>query len=65
MQLIEVTTPQLAKDFIRVNVQLHKNNTNYIRPLDKDIEEVFNKEKNKFYLNCQELLYCLYCFDLE
>lgn len=47
MQLIEVTTPRLAKEFIQVNVQLHKNNPNYIRPLDKDVEEVFNKEKNK------------------
>ncbi|TXI34807.1 MAG: hypothetical protein E6Q58_01110 [Niabella sp.] len=47
MQLIEVTTPQLAKDFILVNVQVHKNNPNYIRPLDKDVEEVFNKDKNK------------------
>ena len=47
MQLIEVTTPKLANDFIKVNVLIHKGNPNYIRPLDKDIDEVFSKEKNK------------------
>ncbi len=47
MQLIEVTTPQLAKDFIWVNVEINKNDPNYIRPLDKDINDVFNPEKNK------------------
>lgn len=47
MQLIEVTSSQLAKDFITVNVELNRNNPHYIRPLDKDIAEVFDPEKNK------------------
>jgi hypothetical protein len=47
MQLIEVRTPELEKDFIKVNVLIHKNNPNYIRPLDKDINEVFDPKKNK------------------
>lgn len=47
MQLIEVTTPQLANEFLHVNVQINKDNPNYIRPLDKDINDVFDKEKNK------------------
>jgi hypothetical protein len=47
MQLIEVTTPQLAREFIQVNVELNKNNPHYIQPLDKDINEVFDKKKNK------------------
>ena len=46
-QLIEVTTPALAKDFIQVNVLLNRSNPNYIRPLDKDIHEVFDPEKTK------------------
>src|SRR6185503_14332318 len=49
MQLVEVTTPQLARDFIRVNQELNKNNPAYIRPLDKDIQEVFDPKKNKAY----------------
>jgi len=47
MWLQEVTTESDAKEFIRVNVDLNRNNPKYIRPLDQDIREVFNPEKNK------------------
>jgi hypothetical protein len=47
MQIIEVTTPQLEQYFIDVNIVLNKNTPNYIRPLDKDIKDVFNRDKNK------------------
>jgi hypothetical protein len=47
MQLIEVTDKQSAKEFIEVNVLLNKNDPNYIRPLDKDIQQVFDPTKNK------------------
>ena len=47
MQLIEVNTPGLAKDFLRVNVELNKSNPAYIRPLDKDVNDVFDPKKNK------------------
>jgi hypothetical protein len=47
MQLTEVTTAQQAKDFIHVNVLINRNDPNYIRPLDKDVKEVFDPEKNK------------------
>ncbi len=47
MNLIEVTTPRLEKVFIAVNVDINKNDPNYIRPLDKDINDVFDPKKNK------------------
>jgi hypothetical protein len=47
MQLTEVTNRSLAEEFIRINVLINKNNPNYIRPLDKDIEDVFDPKKNK------------------
>jgi len=47
MQLVEVTNSSLAKEFLLVNVELNKNNPAYIRPLDKDINEVFDPKKNK------------------
>lgn len=47
MRLTEVSTKQLAKEFLLVNVEINKNDPNYIRPLDKDIDEVFDKKKNK------------------
>ena len=47
MKMIEVTTAQLAKEFIAVNVLVNKDDPNYIRPLDKDINMVFDPLKNK------------------
>ncbi|HXB07190.1 MAG TPA: hypothetical protein VNW04_08745 [Puia sp.] len=47
MQLIEVTNPETAKDFIRVNVELNRSVPGYIRPIDKEINEVFDKRTNK------------------
>jgi len=47
MQLLEVTDAALAKEFIQTNVELNKNNPDYIRPLDKDINDVFDEKKNK------------------
>ena len=47
MQLIEVLNAGQAKDFIKVNIQINQSNPNYIRPLDKDINDVFDPKKNK------------------
>ena len=47
MEITPVTDQATAKQFIEVAVQLYINDTNWIRPLDKDINEVFDKNKNK------------------
>ncbi len=47
MQLIPVNTAKTAHLFLQVAVDLYKDNPQWIRPLDKDIEEVFNPKKNK------------------
>ena len=47
MQLIEVNNAATAKDFIRVNVLMNKNNPNYIRPLDNEVNDAFDPAKNK------------------
>lgn len=47
MQIVEVKDRKGQRDFLRVNVELFKAEPNYIRPLDKDIEEVFDPKKNK------------------
>ncbi|GHA58965.1 hypothetical protein [Pontibacter akesuensis] len=51
MQLIEVNSPELAQEFLMVQVRLYKNDPNYIRPLDKDINNVFDPKKNKLLRN--------------
>jgi GNAT superfamily N-acetyltransferase len=47
MQLIQVRDKATAREFIMVNVLLNKGNPNYIRPLDHDVEAVFDPKKNK------------------
>lgn len=49
MQLVEVTNAKLEQEFILVNVAINKGNPNYIRPLDKDVNDVFDPKKNKAY----------------
>jgi len=39
--------------FIEINATLNSQDPNYIRPLDKDIEDVFNPEKNKTFRHGQ------------
>jgi hypothetical protein len=47
MQLTEIKDKKDARDFIRVNIEINQKDPNYIRPLDKDIHEVFDPAKNK------------------
>ncbi len=49
MRIIEVDNPASAKRFLLVNVALNKDNPNYIRPLDNEIEAVFDPKKNKHF----------------
>ncbi|MFT3683161.1 MAG: hypothetical protein QM791_23080 [Ferruginibacter sp.] len=46
MQLIPVTNNN-AKEFLQVAVALYKNDPDWIRPLDNDINDVFDEKKNK------------------
>jgi hypothetical protein len=47
MELIEVKTSAEAAEFIQVNIQLNRSKPAYIRPIDKEIEEVFDPKQNK------------------
>ena len=47
MHIFPVTDPSTAREFIRVSMVIYKNDPQWIRPLDKDIEEVFDQNKNK------------------
>lgn len=43
------TDPRLISQFLAVPVQLHRDIPQWIRPLDKDIEDVFNPATNKLF----------------
>lgn len=47
MKILEVTTPKEATEFLTLPVSLYKDERHWIRPLDKDIESVFNPKSNK------------------
>jgi hypothetical protein len=49
MQMHEVKTEADKRAFLQVAVDLYRNDANWIRPLDKDVEEVFDTQKNKFF----------------
>ena len=47
--LEELKGEQSVKEFLDFPSKLYKNDKNWVRPLDKDIEDIFSKEKNKFF----------------
>lgn len=47
MQIREVITPQQKEQFLHLPVHLYKNSPMWIRPLDADVDGVFDAEKNK------------------
>ena len=47
MNIVEVKSKKDKKDFIEVACSIYKNKKNWIRPLDKDIDSVFDPKKNK------------------
>jgi hypothetical protein len=49
MQIIEVQSPQQKKDFLLLPLKIYPNDPNWIRPLNKDIEAVFDPGQNKFF----------------
>lgn len=51
MKLIEVKTRKESKAFLGLHTRLYKNEKSWIRPLDKDIENVFDARQNKNFQN--------------
>ena len=49
ISIIEVNTPHLEKEFLEVNATLNKYNPNYIRPLDNEVNQVFDRSHNKLF----------------
>lgn len=49
MQIKEVITEHDKKEFLHLPVRLYRNSPMWIRPLDADVEGVFDSEKNKTY----------------
>jgi len=59
MKIIPVHNEKTKKEFLEFPARLYSKDKNYIRPLDKDIEEVFDPKKNRFFKNgeCERFLF--------
>ncbi len=51
MKVIEVKDKKIAHEFLHFPIRLYKDEPNWIRPLDKDINGVFDPKVNKFFRN--------------
>ena len=49
MLIQEVNNPKLAREFVKMAIPIYKDYPNWIRPLDKDIEAIFNPKQNKHF----------------
>ncbi len=58
MKVTEVQSENDAREFLLLPVNIYSDDPNWIRPLDKDIEVVFDRKKNKFFRhgNCTRFL---------
>lgn len=55
----EVQSKARKREFLEFPSKLYQQDPNYIRPLDKDINDIFNPEKNRFFKNgeCARFLF--------
>ncbi|MEO6290537.1 MAG: hypothetical protein ABIO76_11480 [Ginsengibacter sp.] len=47
MQLIQVNDDKTSRQFLKVPIHIYRDDPHYIRPLDKDVNDVFDQKKNK------------------
>jgi hypothetical protein len=59
MEIKEVTTESDARDFLLLPMRIYRDDPNWIRPLNKDIEEVFDPARNKFFRHGKLIRYIL------
>ncbi len=57
---VEVTDKKQEDVFLRMPIALYKGNSNWIRPLEKDIRNVFNKKKNPCFNHGECIRWLLY-----
>ena len=59
MKLVEVKDKRAVREFLEFPVKLYREHPNWIRPLDKDIEAVFNPKLNRNFDNGEAIRWIL------
>ena len=59
LKVIKADSSETRREFLNFPARLYRRDKNYIRPLDKDIEAVFDTRKNKFFRTgeCERFLF--------
>jgi len=59
LTIIPVLDQKTKQEFLEFPARLYAKDNQYIRPLDKDIEDIFDPQKNKFFKNgkCERFLF--------
>ncbi len=60
MTITEVSTQKQGRQFLQVHVAINRHDPNWIRPLDQDIEQIFDPARNPFFRHgevCRWLLF--------
>jgi len=60
MKIVEIKDKAQKKAFLEFPVALYKTEKNWIRPLDSDIEGIFDKEVNKYFRHGEATRWLLY-----
>jgi len=58
-QLVEVNSRKLIREFLNFPSRLYKNDKNWIRPLDIEVEKVFDPKQNKMFLTGEAIRWLL------
>ena len=65
MKIIEVKDQKTKRDFLDLVNRIYKNDPNYVRPLDIEIETIFDPQKNNFHSHGSVTRWVLYNDSLE
>ncbi len=60
MKIIEVKDHKTKRDFLELVVDIYKHDPNYVRPLDLEIESIFDPSKNNFHSHGSVTRWVLY-----
>jgi hypothetical protein len=60
MKITEVTKRELRKAFLKVPVLIYRDDPNWVRPFDKEIESIFDQEKNVYFEHGEAIRWVLY-----
>jgi hypothetical protein len=60
MRIVKVTDNETRKKFLQIGKDIYVNDANWVCPLDNDIEQVFNPQKNQYFNGGEAIRWILF-----